>query len=148
MPDKAKPIPEGFHTITPFITVHGAANFIEFLKLAFNAEEIHRYTLPEGTVMHADLRIGNSPLMLSEASEENKAMPCMLQLYVNDTDATYKRALEAGATSLREPEDQFYGDRAAGVSDSHGNIWWIATHIEDLTPAEIEERQKTAKKDK
>jgi PhnB protein len=143
---KAKPIPEGFHTITPYITVHGAKNFIEFLKQAFNAEEMHSYTLPDGTVMHADIRIGNSPLMLSEASEQFKAMPCMLHLYVNDTDATYKQAIEAGAKSLREPEDQFYGDRSAGVMDNHGNMWWIATRVEDLTPTEIEERQKNARK--
>jgi PhnB protein len=142
MPTNVKPIPEGFHTVTPFITVHGAANFIEFLKSAFNAEEIHSYKLPDGTVMHAEIRIGNSPIMLAEASEQFKAMPCMLHLYVNDTDTIYNQAIQAGAKSLREPEDQFYGDRSAGVLDSHGNMWWIATHVEDLTPAEIVERQK------
>lgn len=142
MANQVKPIPDGYHTLTPYLTVHGAAQLIDFLKQAFDAQEHSRTASPDGTVMHADLQIGDSHLMVSEATEQWKAMPAGLYLYVPDTDATYRRALEAGATSLMEPGDQFYGDRNAGVKDAFGNSWWIATHVEDVTPEEMVRREK------
>jgi PhnB protein len=142
MANPVKPIPDGYHTLTPYLTVHGAAGLIDFLKRAFDAQEHSRTARPDGTVMHADLQIGDSRLMVSEATEQWKAAPTGLYLYVPDTDATYRRALEAGATSLMEPADQFYGDRNAGVKDACGNSWWIATHVEDVAPEEMERREK------
>ena len=141
-----KPIPDGYHTITPYLVVPGVAKFLEFLKQAFDAKEMFRSASPEGTVMHAEVRIGDSPVMMGEAMGEHKPMPSMLYLYVNDTDAWYKRALEAGATSVMEPADQFYGDRNAGVKDEWGNQWWMATHVEDVAPDELERRAQEAMK--
>lgn len=135
-----KPIPKGYHTITPYLVVQGAAQFIDFLKQAFGAEEILRMTQPDGTIMHAEVKIGDSGVMLGEAGGENKPMPAMLHLYVEDMDGAYRRALQAGATSLREPADQFYGDRIGGVRDSFGNQWWLATHIEDVSADELAKR--------
>lgn len=135
-----KPIPEGYHTITPYLVVQGAAQLIDFLKQAFEAEEIHRMARPDGTIMHAEVKIGDSRVMIGEAQGEFTPMLAMLHLYVNDTDAVYRQALQAGATSLREPEDQFYGDRIGGVRDSFGNQWWMATHIEDVSSEEMTRR--------
>lgn len=135
-----KPIPEGHHSVTPYLVVPGVAKLIDFLKRAFEAKEIHRTTRPDGTIMHAEVRIGDSMVMMGEARGEWKPMPGAIYLYVNDTDATYKRALRAGATSVMEPADQFYGDRNAGVKDPVGNHWWIATHKEDVPPEELAKR--------
>jgi len=132
------PIPEGFHTITPYLGVRHAERCIDFLKEAFDAQEIHRSTDPEGVIGHAQLRIGDSMLMLSEACEQWPATPCAVYLYVPDVDATYRRAVQAGASSLMEPADQFYGDRGAGVRDAFGNTWWLGTHIRDVPPDELE----------
>jgi uncharacterized glyoxalase superfamily protein PhnB len=137
-----KPIPEGYHTVTPYLVVQGAAQLIDFLKQAFAAEEIQRMTRPDGSIGHAEVRIGDSRVMLGEAGGEFKPMPAMLHLYMEDADAVYQRALLAGATSLREPVDEFYGDRMAGVKDQFGNQWWIATHIEDVSPEEMVRRQE------
>lgn len=135
-----KAIPEGYHTVTPYLTVQGAATLIDFLKQAFDATEIHRTTRPDGAIGHAEVRIGDSVVMMAESRGEWKPMPGAIYLYVNNTDATYKRALQAGATSLMEPADQFYGDRSAGVKDPVGNHWWIATHKEDIAPEELARR--------
>jgi uncharacterized glyoxalase superfamily protein PhnB len=135
-----QPIPDGFHTVTPYLLVSDAARLIEFLKLAFGAEEVHRTARPDGGIMHAQVRVGDSAVMMGEVGGEWKPMPSMLYLYVADTDAAYKRALQAGATSMMEPADQFYGDRNAGVKDHCGNLWWIATHIEDVSPEELARR--------
>ena len=142
MATNVKPIPDGYHSITPIIQAAGASEFIDFLKSAFDAREIKRYADPNGTIMHAEIQIGDSRIMLSDSSEEFEAWPTRIQLYVNDVDTTYKKALEAGATSLRPPTDQFYGDRSGGVKDKWGNQWWIGTHKEDLTPEDIEKRMK------
>jgi PhnB protein len=143
MADKVKPIPEGFHTVTPYLVVEGAARLLEFLKRAFGAQELEPpSTRPDGTILHAAVRIGDSPVMLAEASEPWKPMPTGIYLYVEDTDATYRRALEAGGTSLMEPADQFYGDRNAGVKDPSGNFWWISTHVEDVPPEEMKRRHE------
>ena len=95
---------------------------------------------PGGAIMHAEMRIGDTMVMLSDATPENPPMPIMIHLYVEDADRVYKRALAAGASSLREPADQFYGDRSAGVKDAFGNQWWLATHIEDVSPQELQKR--------
>lgn len=135
-----KPIPEGYHTVMPHLISDDASRLIEFLKRVFDAEEINRLAGPDGRVLHAELKIGDSIVMIGEASEEWRAMPASIVVYVDDVDATYKRAIEAGAIALREPADQFYGDRSGGVKDLAGNYWWIATHIEDVSPDELKLR--------
>ena len=141
-----KPVPDGYHTVTPYLTVRGVPKLIDFLKQAFEAREIERMAQPDGTIRHAEVRIGNSVVMMSEAGGEREPMPGAIYLYVNDTDALYTRALQAGATSLMEPADQFYGDRSAGVRDPSGNHWWIATHQEDVPPEELKRRAEAAMK--
>jgi PhnB protein len=138
-----RPIPEGFHTVTPYLTVEGVAKLLEFLKEVFDAQVTERVERPDGTVGHAEVRIGDSMIMMGEA-QDGKTMPGSLYVYVSDTDATYRRALQAGATSLMEPADQFYGDRNAGVQDPAGNRFWIATHIEDVPPEEMARRAEEA----
>ncbi len=115
---------------------------IDFLKQVFNAKEEEIYKDPDGRVIHAELTIGDSILMLSDATPEFPALVSMINVYVEDVDAAYKRGLEAGAASLRKPSNQFYGDRTAGVKDAFGNQWWIATHIEDVSQEELERRMK------
>ncbi len=136
-----KPIPEGFRTLTPFILVKGADQILDFLKKAFDAKEHSMHRLPDGTIMHAEIQIGDSMLMMSEASDKFPAMPGMLQIYTEDTDGWYKKAIDAGGISLREPTDEFYGDRSCGIKDAAGNQWWIATHMEDVSPEEMKKRQ-------
>ena len=138
---KVKPIPTGFHSVTPYLVVGGVAGVIDFMKEAFGAEETHpRMTRPDGAVMHAEVKVGDSILMMGEPVGSFGPMPGCFYLYVEDTDAVYRRALGAGATSVMEPADQFYGDRNAGVKDPSGTLWWIATHIEDVPPEELARR--------
>ncbi len=141
-----KPIPEGFHTVTPHLTVQGTSKLVDFLKQAFEAQELFRLAHPDGTLMHAEVKIGDSIVMMGEARGEWKPMPGSLYVYVNDADAVYKRALQAGATSTMEPADQFYGDRTAGVQDPSGNQWMIATHKEDVPPEELRRRAEALMK--
>jgi PhnB protein len=138
------PIPEGYRTVTPYLVVEGAATVLDFVKQAFGAEEKFRMETPDGKIGHAEAQIGDSMVMMGDAGEENPAMPAMIHLYVEDCDATYERALAAGGTSEREPTDQFYGDRSAGVRDSTGNLWWIATHVEDVPEDEMAKRIEEA----
>jgi len=141
MAAKVKPIPDGFHTVTPYLIVDGAKKVIDFMQHALGAEHDHEPTLrPDGTIMHATLKIGDSMVMISDASEHAKAMPVMLYLYVPNVDAAYQLAIKAGATSIMEPVDQFYGDRSGGVKDAAGNSWFFGTHIEDVAPAELKKR--------
>jgi uncharacterized glyoxalase superfamily protein PhnB len=135
-----KPIPDGYHTVTPYLVVRNAAGLIEFLQQAFNAKEIERMQSLKGGITHAEVRIGDSVIMMGDANENAPPVSAMLHLYLEDTDAAYQRALEAGATSLHEPEDQFYGDRTGAVQDAFGNQWWLATHIEDVSPEEMRRR--------
>jgi len=137
MTNKVKPIPDGYHTVTPYLMVKGAANLIEFLTRAFDAQEMLRMPQPDGTIMHAEVKIGDSIIMLAEANDTHKPGQAAIHLYLPDTDAAYQRALQAGATSLREPVDQSYGDRSAGVQDASGTSWWLATHIEDVSFEEL-----------
>jgi PhnB protein len=141
-----KPIPEGYHSVTPYLIVRGANKLLDFVKNVFDAQETFRMPGPEGTIGHAEFRIGDSMLMISDGGKEYPPMPCSLYVYVDDVDATYKRALKAGATSQKEPADQFYGDRTASVTDFAGNIWGIGKHIEDVDPEELDRRAKAAHK--
>ena len=144
-----KPVPEGFQTVTPYLLVPGISRLIDFLKQAFGAQEIQRSAMPDGSVAHALVKIGDSMVMMGEARADWKPMPVMLYLYVDDVDAWYHRAMEAGGTSVRELVNEFYGDRVGAVQDPSGNQWWLATRVEDLSPEEMtrreaEQRQVTA----
>jgi len=137
-----KPIPDGYHSVIPYLIVQGAAALIDFLRHAFDATEKERHAWPDGSIMHAEVKIGDSTIMLGEARGEWKPMPASIYLYVNDADATFRKAIKAGAVSVMEPADQFYGDRHGGVKDPCGNLWWVATHIEDVPPEELQKRME------
>ncbi len=122
-----KAVPEGYHTITPYLIVEGADKLVAFLKAAFDATVLMSTVNPDGKTGHTEVRIGDSVLMLSEARGEWPAMPTMLYLYVEDADFTYKKAIDAGATSVMPVQDQSYGDRSGGVKDMCGNQWWMGT---------------------
>ena len=141
MASQVKPVPEGFHTVTPYIVVDGAEKVIRFMKEAFGAQPVFEPMMrPDGKVMHAEYKIGSSIVMISDASERAQATSTMLYLYVPNVDAVYQKALKAGGTSVMEPSDMFYGDRSGGVMDPAGNRWHIGTHIEDVSPAELKKR--------
>ncbi len=135
-----KPIPEGYHSITPYLVVNGAAKVLDFVKQAFGAQEVMRMPGPNGTIGHAEVKIGDSFVMMADASPQHPARPSMLLLYVPNVDEVYQRALKVGGKTEREPADQFYGDRSAGVTDPAGNQWVIATHVEDVSPEEMKRR--------
>jgi PhnB protein len=120
-------IPDGLRSVTPFLHTHGAAGLIDFLKKAFGAEEATRLQSPAGQVHYAKVRIGDSALELSEAHGENQPLPAMFYVYGKDADASYRLALEVGATSTEEPADQSYGHRRAAVKDAFGNLWYLAS---------------------
>ena len=143
-----KPIPDGYHSITPYLVVPGVAKLLDFLKQAFGAEPTHPpMTKPDGTVMHAEVQIGDSRIMMGDASgAKSGSMPAVLYLYVPDCDAVYRRALQAGGTSISEPADQFYGDRHGGIMDPSGNQWWVATRKEDVSSEEMMKRAQAAKR--
>jgi PhnB protein len=124
------------------LTIDDPAPVIEFLKKAFDAQETFAMRDDKGNIGHAEVKVGNSMLMLGRAHDQWKSRPGNFCLYVEDCDAMYKKAIAAGGTSISEPETQFYGDRHAGVSDSQGNNWWVATHVEDVSPADMERRAK------
>ena len=131
--------PEGYHTLTPQIVVEDARETIEFVKNIFDADLREIYE-DDGRIVHSEVVIGDSRLMIASASEEFGVFPLMVNLYVDDVDATFAKAIEHGATSLRDPADQFYGDRTGGVIDPQGNQWWISTHIEDVSEEEMRRR--------
>ena len=126
------PVPEGHGTLTPTLHVKGTDRLIEFVKQAFGAEELDRVHAPDGAVMHAQLKLGDSVLELGEPRGFVQPMPCSIHYYVEDVDRVYASALAAGATTLRAPSNRPYGDRAAEVADPFGNHWFIATHVEDV----------------
>jgi PhnB protein len=142
MAGKVNPIPEGFHTITPYFIVNDGTKFIEFLKEAFDAVENHRSTTPGGIIMHAQLKIGDSFIMMGQSTGEWKSMTCTIYMYVPDIDSVYSKALKAGGKTLREPTNEFYGDRVCGIEDPFGNQWWIAAHVEDVSPEEMKKREE------
>jgi PhnB protein len=133
-------IPEGYNTVIPYLIAERAGALIDFLVQAFGARELNRMSMPDGSVGHAELQLGDSKIMLGEAGGEWKPVPAALHLYVEDVDAAYRAALAAGATSTAEPELQFYGDRRASVVDPAGNQWFIATHEEDVPDDEMARR--------
>lgn len=132
--------PNEYHTVTPYLMVDGAAQLIEFMIDVLDGTELMRLSGPKGSVGHAEVRVGDSVVMLADAPNPGDAMPAMLHLYVEDADALYERAIGHGATSLREPTTEFYGDRMAGVRDVLGNKWYFATHVEDIAPEEMARR--------
>ena len=131
-----QPIPEGYATITPYFAVDAAAELIEFLKAAFGAE-IKGCSQKDGIIYNAELRIGTSMIMVADTRGRHPGTKAMMYLYVPDVDQAYARAIAAGAKSIMEPMDQFYGDRSGGVEDPSGNQWWVATHIRDVPADEI-----------
>jgi PhnB protein len=137
----AKPIPAGYHTITPYLTVREAAKVVDFLKQAFSAELSHDpIKRPDGKIMHAQVKIGDSRVMLAEESEMAKASASTLYVYFANVDDMYRQAVKAGGKTIMEPTDMFYGDRCGGVKDPSGNSWMIATHKEDVAPQELKKR--------
>jgi len=143
-PMSALPIPAGYHTVTPYLAVPDAQSLIDFTVKVFNAKEREIIRKPDGQIRHAEVRIGDSIIMLGTTSSTYGNATATLYVYVDDADARYQRALAAGATSITEPANQFYGDRHGGVKDANGISWWIATHIEDVAPEELARRAQAA----
>ena len=151
-PNELKPIPDGYRRITPALVVDGGAKALEFYAEVFDATERMRFPGPDGSIAHAELQIGDSVVIVEDASPYMgtkappagglEGSPTFLFIYVEDVDAVIERAVKLGATLRRPPQDQFYGDRDGGVEDVAGNWWWIATHKEDLPVAEIERRAR------
>ncbi len=152
--NKVSPIPKGYHSITPYLVIKGAAQAIDYYKKVFGATEVVRMNGPDGKVAHAELEIGDSRFMLAD---ENPSMgagytsaasigasPVSLYLYLPDVDRVIERAAAAGAKVLRPAKDQFYGDRSGFIQDPFGHLWGIATHVEDVSPEEMKERMKKA----
>lgn len=135
-----KPLPDGYASVTPWIISRNSAALIEFLEQAFQAEELARVYVGEGVIGHAEVRIGDAVVMMFDAKPEWPDSPAYLRLYVEDCDAVYQQALAAGAVSVTEPTSLFFGDRVGRVRDPFGNLWWIQTRLEDLTPEEMERR--------
>jgi PhnB protein len=146
-----RPIPEGYHTVTPYLIVKGAARAIEFYQQAFGATELMRFAGPDGRLGHAEIKIGNSPIMLAdEFPEMGYRSPQSLGgsaagilLYVEDADARFRQAVAAGAKVVKPLQDQFYGDRSGTVEDPFGHQWTLATHKEDVSPEEMRRRHES-----
>lgn len=138
------PIPAGYHTVTPYLAVSDAQSLVDFMVNVFDAKEREIIRKPDGQIRHAEIQIGDSIIMVGTTSSTYGIATATLYVYVDDADARYQKALAAGATSISEPADQFYGDRHAGVKDANGISWWIATHIEDVPPEELARRAKAA----
>jgi len=143
-PMSALPIPAGYHTVTPYLAVPDAQSLIDFMVKVFDAKEREIIRKPDGQIRHAEVQIGDSIIMLGTTSSAYGNATATLYVYVDDAGARYQRALDAGATSISEPANQFYGDRHAGVKDTNGISWWIATHFEDVPPDEMARRAKVA----
>jgi len=147
-----KPIPEGYHSITPYLIVRGAAEAIEFYKKAFGATELFRFPAPGGRIGHAEIKIGDSPIMLADeltemgyhGPESLGGSPVSIMLYVDDVDTVFNRAVEAGASVKEALQDKFYGDRTATLTDPFGHRWHVSTHKEDVSMQELERRAKAA----
>lgn len=142
-----KPIPEGYHSITPYLVIDGAAAALDYYKKAFGATELFRME-HEGKIGHAEMKIGDSPFMLADAQpaqghkspKDLGGSPVGIMIYVDDVDAVFKQAIDAGATEVRALQDQFYGDRSGTLTDPFGHVWTVATHKEDVAPEEMEKR--------
>jgi len=148
---RVKYIPDGYHTVTPYLYIDGAAAAIEFYKTAFGAIEEVRMPGSHGKIGHAEIRIGDSHIMLADESEQMEAfgpkhyggVTSSLMVYVEDVDSVFKQAVEAGATVKRPLADQFYGDRTGGIVDPFGHYWYLATHIRDVSPQEMKEAMES-----
>ncbi len=140
-----RPVPEGYHTVTPYLTSRDAAALLDFVTRAFGAESGHVMRGPDGAIMHADVTIGDSHVMMGQAGGQWPAMPAQLYLYVSDCDATFAQAVAAGGIVVQEPQTQFYGNRHGCVRDANGNLWWMATHVEDVGEEEMARRMKDAR---
>jgi PhnB protein len=146
-----KPIPDGYHSVTPYMIVKGAAKAIDYYKQVFGATELFRME-HEGKVGHAEIKIGDSPIMLADEHPEMGALspttvggnPMSLMIYVEDSDKMFNAAIAAGGTEMRPLQDQFYGDRSGTLKDPFGHVWTVATHKEDLTPEQIDARAASA----
>ena len=146
----AQPVPEGYHTLTMYLAVDDAAAAIDYYQRAFGAKERGRMAGPDGTIGHAELEIGDSLLMLADALPQFTARPpkelggttASVFLYVEDIDSVYKQAVDAGGTSVMEPDDMFWGDRFGSLLDPFGHLWTIATHVEDVSPEEMARRSE------
>jgi PhnB protein len=147
-----KPIPEGYHSVTPYLIIHGAADAIEFYKKAFGATELFRFPAPDGKIGHAEIKIGDSPIMLADefaemgykGPETPGGSPVSIMLYVEDVDTVFNRAVEAGASVKEALQDKFYGDRMGTLTDPFGHRWHVGTHKEDVSMEEMEQRAKAA----
>jgi PhnB protein len=145
------PIPDGYHSVTPYLIIDGASDAIDYYKKAFNATELFRME-HQGKIGHAELKIGDSPIMLADeqpalgyrAPTALGGTPVSLMIYVEDVDTIYKQAITAGGKELKPLQDQFYGDRSGTLTDPYGHIWTVATHKEDVTPEEMDKRIKAA----
>jgi PhnB protein len=152
MTSAVKPIPEGYHSVTPYLIVKGAAKAIEFYKQAFGAKETFRMPQPDGRIGHAELKIGDSTIMLADEFPERNILgpeslggtPVMIHLYIDDVDTVANRAVTAGAKEIRPVQNQFYGDRSGVFADPFGHQWNVATHVEDLSAEEIGKRAAAA----
>ena len=148
MASQVKPIPDGYHTATPYLVVNGAARAIDFYKQAFGAQELFRMGGPDGKIGHAEIKIGDSPIMLSDEMMHNKSpeslggSPCGVFLYVQDVDAVFDQAIKAGAKEEMRPTNMFWGDRFGSLIDPFGHRWSLATHVEDVAPDEVEKRAR------
>jgi len=148
MASKVKPVPEGYHTITPYLCIKGAAAAIDFYKKAFGARELFRMAAPEGKIGHAELQIGDSRFMLADEYPEMNfkspkslsGSPVNLHIYVEDVDAFVDKAVAGGVKVIRPLRNEFYGDRTASLEDPFGHSWSVATHVEDVPPEEMEKR--------
>jgi PhnB protein len=147
MPTSVKPIPEGYHTVTPYLVVSDSARALDFYAKAFNAKEKVRMAGPGGRIMHAKMQIGDSMLMLADEGGPNKSAksfggsPVSIFLYVEDVDSVFNQAVKAGAKADMPPQDMFWGDRFGKLTDPFGHYWALATHIEDVAPHDMKRRQ-------
>ena len=136
------PIPAGHNAVSPYLVVKDVAKMIDFLITVFEGEKIEGFLKPDGSLMHGEVKIHDSVIMIGQAQPEWSPQTNMIHIYVEDVDATYEKALASGAQSIMPPADQFYGNRESGVTGPMGNSWWIATHKEDLSHEEMMERMK------
>jgi PhnB protein len=139
-------VPKGYHTVTPYLVVDNAAGLIGFIEKAFGGKLTFKTLHKDNSIMHATVEVGDSTIMVSDTMEGMNAQTAMLYLYLENVDDVYKKALAAKSISVREPRDEFYGDRAGAVKDSWGNVWWVATHMEDIDAAELDKRAKAFEK--
>jgi PhnB protein len=149
---KVNPIPEGYHSVTPYLSIKGAAKAIDYYKEVFGATELFRMAAPDGKIGHAEIKIGNSPIMLADEFPEMEFVspqtlggsPIGLMIYVDDVDTMFNKAIGAGATEVKPLQDQFYGDRSGTLKDPFGHVWTVATHVEDVAPEELQKRAAAA----